>query len=105
MPSRRSSLFATWLYSDIASNPSVSPSLRIVSDSIPCSSARSTAAARIRSRLSGTRGSVVTAIDRSYAVRLGLRHKLTTYGGADDDGDSDQAGDRDHDEDGRPRQV
>ena len=44
MPSSRSSLLATWLYSDIASTPSASPSLRMLSDSMPLASARATAA-------------------------------------------------------------
>ena len=35
MPSRISSLLATWLYSDIASTPSVSASLRMLSDPTP----------------------------------------------------------------------
>src|SRR5881397_92257 len=70
MPSRTSSLLATWLYSDIASKPSTWPSLRMVSASIPPSSARASAARRMRSRLSGRRGSVCVAIDKSYAVRL-----------------------------------
>src|SRR5262249_44002677 len=69
-PSMTSSLLATWLYSDMASKPSACPSLRIDSDSIPPWSARSRAAFRMRSRLSGRRGSGCAAIDKTYAVRL-----------------------------------
>ena len=53
MPSRRSSLLATWLYSDIGSTPSSWPSRRMLTASMPCSSASSTAARSTRSRLSG----------------------------------------------------
>src|SRR6266508_1388746 len=81
MPSRTSSLLATWLYSDIASNPRAWPSLRIVTDSIPPSSASSRAVCRIRSRLRGRRGSVCVAIDKSLRRMFTLRHKLTLYGG------------------------
>ena len=56
MPSRRSSLLEMWLYSDIASTPTASPSLRIESVSIPFSSAKAAAARRTRSRLRGMRG-------------------------------------------------
>ena len=74
MPSRRSSLLATWLYSDIASTPSFSPSLRIVSDSMPSSSASWTAAPSTRSLLSGARDSGL-GVDRdgTGCLQLGLR--------------------------------
>ena len=55
MPSSSSSLLARWLYSDIASTPTASPSLRMLSDAIPFSSASVTAAARTRSLLRGVR--------------------------------------------------
>src|SRR6266545_3932775 len=54
----------------MASNPSFWPSLRIVSDSTPPSSASARAACRIRSRVRGRRGSVCVAIDKAYVVRL-----------------------------------
>ena len=53
MPSRRSSLLATCLYSDIGSTPSSWPSRRMLTASMPCSSASSTAARSTRSRLRG----------------------------------------------------
>src|SRR5437016_5683111 len=53
MPSRRSSLLATWLYSDIASTPTCSPSLRMLIEAMPSLSASSTAARTRRSRTSG----------------------------------------------------
>src|SRR6266496_3603188 len=59
----------------MASNPSARPSLRMVSASIPPSSASSRAARRIRSRLRGRRGSVFAVIDRGSI----LRRKLTLY--------------------------
>src|SRR5437763_6718638 len=52
----------------MASKPSAWPSLRIDSDSTPCSSASSSAAWRIRSRLRGRRAFVGMALDRSYGV-------------------------------------
>src|SRR3954452_23119686 len=52
----------------MASKPSSCPSFRIVTASMPCSSASSSAVRRIRSRLRGRRVSV--AIDRAYVVRL-----------------------------------
>ena len=85
MPSRSSSLLATWLYSDIASTPTASPSLRMLSDAIPFSSAKATAAARTRSLLRGVRGFVadldVDAISLPPGLRLTtLRRKYTiTY--------------------------
>src|SRR6266700_1796578 len=64
----------------MASNPSVRPSLRIVSDSMPPSSARSRAARRIRSLLRGRRGAGrLLAIDKSYAVRLSYTVNFTLY--------------------------
>ena len=56
MPSRRSSLLVTWLYSDIASTPTAWASLRIDSVSMPFWSAKAAAARRTRSRLRGMRG-------------------------------------------------
>ena len=56
MPSTRSTLFRTWRYSDIASTPSTWPSRRMLSDSTPPASARSTAARSTRSRRKGVRG-------------------------------------------------
>src|SRR5436190_858805 len=64
----------------MASNPSASPSLRIVSDSIPPSSASARAACRIRSRLRGSRGSGCAAIDRAYGVRLSYAVNLQCTG-------------------------
>ena len=58
MPSRSWSLLATWLYSDMASTPTTSPSLRMLSDAIPCSSAKATAALSTLSVLRGIRGFV-----------------------------------------------
>ena len=58
MPSRSWSLLATWLYSDMASTPRASPSLRILSAAIPLSSAKATAARSTRSLLRGIRGFV-----------------------------------------------
>ena len=50
-------MLATWLYSDIASTPTASPSLRMVSVLSPLPSARATAARSTPSRLSGARRS------------------------------------------------
>ena len=68
MPSSRSCLLATWLYNDMASTPSSSPSLRIVSDPIPCSSANATATCKTRSRLSGVRGFVAGSVFGAISV-------------------------------------
>ena len=55
MPSRMSSLLATWWYSDIASTPSSWASRRIVSASMPSRSATATATRhRPRSRVVGS---------------------------------------------------
>ena len=51
--SSKSSLSRTWWYSDIGSTPSVWASRRIDNPSAPSRSARSIAAATMRSRLSG----------------------------------------------------
>src|SRR5580704_4943889 len=87
MPSRRSPLLATWLYNDIASTPRTSPSLRMLSEEMPLSSAKATAVRSTRSRLSGVRGCVVGlasggigvrshhGLDKTYIVSL-----LSTYG-------------------------
>ncbi len=48
-------MLATWLYSDIASTPRASPSLRMLSEEMPLESAKATAACSTRSRLSGAR--------------------------------------------------
>src|SRR5689334_12518110 len=55
----------------MASKPRAWPSRRIDSASSPPSSTSASAAARMRSRLSGTRGSgCAAAIDKAYGVRL-----------------------------------
>jgi hypothetical protein len=66
-------LFAMWLYSDIASTPSVSPSLRMLSEDIPCWSVRATAARSTRSRFSGARG-----LFSLLSIRLFLLTLLTS---------------------------
>ncbi len=63
MPSRMSSLPATWLYSDIASTPSRDATARMVTAATPCSSAIAIAARRIRSRSKGRR-------DRGFPASL-----------------------------------
>src|SRR5271166_4804742 len=87
MPSRRSPLLATWLYSDIASTPRTSPSLRMLSEEMPLESAKATAARSTRSLLSGDRGRVVglagdaigvgshRGLDKTYTGSIG-----STYG-------------------------
>src|SRR4051794_32065811 len=74
MPSSRASLPATWLYSDIASTPSAWPSLRMLSDSIPFSSAKATAARSTASRVTPFRGpGTLTTLRRksiTYTVSL-----------------------------------
>ena len=81
MPSRISPLLATWLYSDIASTPSAWPSLRMLSDSIPFSSAKATAARSTRSRLRGVLASVAglagPPICRSAAALTCLHREST----------------------------
>src|SRR5215813_14186700 len=54
MPSSRSSLLATWLYSDMASTPSTWPSLRIDNAPVPPPSTTLIAARITRSLVSGT---------------------------------------------------
>src|SRR3954447_24311303 len=68
MPSSNASLPGTWLYSDIASTPRARPSVRIVSASVPASSARATAARSTRSRFIPLRGTLTS-----------LRRKSSTY--------------------------
>src|SRR5215213_3012970 len=65
----------------MASNPRSCPSFRIVTASMPCSSASSRAAWRIRPRLRGRRVSV--AIDKAYAVRLSYVVSLQRTEGED----------------------
>src|SRR6266540_5878423 len=82
MPSRMSSLLATWLYSDIASTPSSCPSLRMVSDSIPLSSASATAARSTRSLLKGARRSAFEAVSVDIGILLALgTYKVSRRGG------------------------
>src|SRR3954469_1113128 len=64
----------------MASKPSSCPSFRIVTASMPCSSASWSAVRRIRSRLRGRRVSV--AIDKAYAVRLSYAVSLHRMEGA-----------------------
>src|SRR3954447_2340689 len=64
----------------MASKPRSWPRLRIVTASMPCSSARSSAVRRIRSRLRGRRVSV--AIDKAYVVRLSYTVSLHRMEGA-----------------------
>src|SRR3954454_2618363 len=79
MPSSRSTLLATWLYSDIASTPTASPSLRMLSDSTPVRSASATAASSTRSRLSWPRAGFAMPITSLRSLTT-LRRKSTTYG-------------------------
>src|SRR4051794_22562217 len=64
----------------MASKPSSCPSFRIVTASMPCSSASSSAVRRIRSRLRGRR--VSGAIDKAYVVRLSYAVSLQRMEGA-----------------------
>ena len=63
----------TCLYSDIASTPRASPSLRMVSDAMPCSSAKVAAARSTRSRLSGGPGCVAGMAGRAISARSPVR--------------------------------
>ena len=51
-------MLATWLYRDIASTPRASPSLRMLSDAIPLSSAKATPPRSTRSLVRDLRGFV-----------------------------------------------
>src|SRR6185436_8195983 len=62
IPSRSSSLLATCLNSAIGTTPSSCASRRMLSGSTPPSSARATAAARIRSLVRGSRARAVSSI-------------------------------------------
>src|SRR4051794_11103308 len=80
IPSSRASLPATWLYSDIASTPSACPSLRMLSDSRPDSSASATAPLSTCSRLIPLRG-MLTSLRRksiTYAVSITPSEVLMT---------------------------
>src|SRR5260370_5110069 len=84
MPSSMSSLLRTWLYSDIASMPSLAPRLRMLSDSMPSRSARPMAARRTRSRVRVRRRFVDRLAGVAIAVHLALlstihRKPLQTY--------------------------
>src|SRR6266699_2852416 len=82
MPSSRSSLLATWLYSDIASTPTAWASLRIESVSIPFSSAKTAAARSTRSRLNGMRGAgAASGVAATRASSSALRTVLRCVGG------------------------
>src|SRR5207244_13493429 len=84
-----------WWYSDIASTPRVSPSLRMLSDARPFPSANATAARSTRSRLSGLSRLVVdvtrlppcSTLHRKSSVDL--QRKAT---GGSHDNDSDRPG-------------
>src|SRR3954453_7509467 len=73
-PSRIASLFGTWLYSDMAWTPSSWPRRRIEMASRPSRSARSAAAARMRSRESGREGAGTLS---SLRCRSNLRRMST----------------------------
>src|SRR3954454_15179199 len=96
----------------MASKPSTWPSLRIVTDSIPRSSASARAARRIRSRLRGARRSVFVAIDKAYVVRLSYAVSLRRTTGGRNGSGSNGTGDHQargragaHDDGDRARQV
>ena len=81
-PSSRSSLLRTWLYSDMASTPSVWASLRMLRAPMPPLSASSTAAWRTRWRVSGAGmlpHSLTYAVSRQRLTDLRRRSRLTTY--------------------------
>ena len=56
-------MLATWVYSDIASTPSSSPSLRIVSISMPASSASAMAVLSTWSRFKRRRAATPVLLD------------------------------------------
>ena len=72
-PSRIASLLATCLYSDIASTPSSAPRRRIVSAPSPSRSARSTAARRTRSVVSGGRGELSSRVVTQAVYKVSVR--------------------------------
>src|SRR4051794_38684464 len=82
MPPSSAPLPGTWLYSDTASTPSVCPSRRMDSDSMPTSSARATAARSTCSRFIPFRGTLTSLRRKSitYTVSLTLPEgAMTTH--------------------------
>src|SRR5438034_4295308 len=105
MAATSSPLFATWLYSDIASTSSAWPSLRMLSASMPSVSASAIAFSSTRYLVSGLRlrglvATVLTSLRRTSS----LRHKLTAYREGDDGGDADDDR-RDGDDEGDRAQA
>ena len=74
MPSTKSFLFSTWLYSDIASTPSLLASLRMVSDSNPPLSASRTATVSTRFRVSRARARGFESEFDAIVTSPGPRH-------------------------------